>query len=77
MTFAYLCRIASLAPLAILILKLHNHDWSVLSIIAGLFLTTVMLWLSVVQEHRGRGWDARFVIALLTVVGIGTFWFLG
>ena len=77
MTLAYLCRIASLVPLAILILKVHNHDWSVLSIIVGVFLAAVMLSLGVVPEHRGRGWDTRFVIALLTVVAIGTFWFLG
>ena len=32
MIFAYLCRIASLAPLVILILKVHNHSWTVLSI---------------------------------------------
>jgi hypothetical protein len=77
MIFAYLCRIASLAPLVILILKVHHHEWSVLSIIAGLFLTIIMFWLGVVPEHRGRGWDARIVIALITVFGIGAFWFLG
>ncbi|PYS48542.1 MAG: hypothetical protein DMG13_25335 [Acidobacteria bacterium] len=76
MIFAYLCRIASLASLVILILKVHNHVWTVLSIIAGLFFTIIMFWLGVVPEHRGRGWDARFVIALITVVGIGAFWFL-
>ena len=77
MTFRYFCRVASLVPLVILILKVLNHDWSVLSIIAGLFLTVIMLWLGMVPDHRGRGWDARIVIALLTCVGIGAFWFLG
>ena len=77
MILAYLCRIASLAPLVILILKVRNHDWTVLSIIVGLFLTVIMFWLGVVPEHRARGWDARFLIALITVVGIAAFWFLG
>src|SRR5215472_7471471 len=74
MIFAYLCRIASLAPLAILILKVHNHGWTVLSIIVGLFLTVIMFWLGVVPEYRGRRLDARFLIALITVVGIAAFW---
>jgi hypothetical protein len=76
MIFVYLCRIASLASLTILILKVHNHGWTVLSIIAGLFFTVIMFWLGVVSENRGRGGGARFVIALITVVGIGAFWFL-
>jgi len=75
MIFAYLCRIASLAPLVILILKVHNHSWTVLSIIVGFFLTVIMFWLGVVPEHRGKAWDTRIVIALITVVGIGAFRF--
>ena len=77
MILSYFCRIASLVPLVILILKVRNHDWSVLSIIVGLFLTVIMFWLGVVPEHRGRRWDARLLIAPLTVVGIAAFWFLG
>ena len=76
MSFAYLCRVVSLAPMTILILKVHNHDWTVLSLIAGLFLTFTMFWLGVVPEQRREAWDARFAIALITVVGIGVFWFL-
>lgn len=76
MIFAYRCRTASLAPLVILILKVRNHDWSVLSIVAALFFTVVMFWLGVVPEDRERRWDARFLIALIAVVGIGAFWFL-
>ena len=76
MTFAYLCRIASLAPLVILIMKVRDHDWSVLSIIAGLFLTVVMFWLGGVPEQRARGREARYLIALTTVVGIATLWLL-
>ena len=76
MIFAYLCRIASLASLVILILKVHNHGLTVLTIIVGLFLTSIMLWLGVVPEHRGRDSDTRFVISLITVVGIAAFWFL-
>ena len=77
MIFAYLCRIASLASLVVLILKVDNHGWTVLTIVVGLFLTLTMFWLGVVPEHRGRGWHARFLIALITVIGIAAFWFLG
>lgn len=76
MIFAYLCRIASLAPLVILTLKVSNHSWSVLSVIVGLFLAVVMFWLGAVPEHRDRRWDARFPIALIAVIGIAAFWFL-
>jgi hypothetical protein len=37
MIFAYLCRIARLASLVILILKVRNNGWTVLSVIVGLF----------------------------------------
>ena len=60
MIFAYLCCIASLAPLAILILKVHNHGWTVLSIVMGLFLTVIMFWLGLRGDPNASFISAKF-----------------
>ena len=73
MIFVYFCRIASLASLILLILKLHNHAYSFLTVVAGLFLTSIMFSLGFGPQRRH--WDARFLIALITTVGIAAFWF--
>src|SRR5262245_18141870 len=55
MIYAYLCRIASLASLMVLILKVHDLAELFLTVVVGLFLTLIIFWLGVAPEHRGRG----------------------
>ena len=76
MMFAYLCRFAGLASFVVLILNVHKHGWHVISVAIGVFLTLVLFSLGVAPERRQRGWEARWLIATIAVVGLAAFRFL-
>jgi hypothetical protein len=76
MIHTYLYRLAGIAACIVLVLNVHKHGWHPVSAAIGAILSALMFSLGVAPERRTLGWEVRYLIAAVGVIGLAAFRFL-
>jgi hypothetical protein len=73
---AYLYRLCAVGGCIALTTNVYKHGWHPVSIATGLTFAVLMFSLGVDPERRTMGWEVRYLITALYVVGLAAFRFL-
>ena len=72
----YLYRLLAVAACVAVITNVYKHGWHPVSIAVGVILAALTCSLGVVPERRNMGWEMRYLITSVYVVGLAAFRFL-
>jgi len=76
MILTNLYRLMGAAGCVLLVLNVNKHGWQPGTIAIGLSFTTLMFSLGVKPERRTLGWEIRYLIMVIGVIGLAAFRFL-
>jgi hypothetical protein len=72
----YLYRVLGFAGCVVLVLNVNKHGWNPISIAIGVSFSALLFSLGVVPERRTLGWDVRYVITAIGVLGLAAHRFM-